>query len=245
MNNEMALWAEGFLKHYPNVKIEIEGKGSSTAPPALDRRHVAVRPDEPSMKDAEVADFEKKFGYKPTPLPTSIDMLAAQANVKDNPIIFESVQADAIFRRPGGFRRTSVLWPADWRMGQSADLVFMVAISIRNVSASSTGNVLFKETTRTRLKSSRVRRLSFRVLRATSTASATRASATRRPTFVRSHWLRKVMTTSKPFRKTLTPANTRWPASCICMSITSRARISIRYVASSSSTSSRRMARKT
>ena len=35
MNNEMTLWAEGFLRHYPNVKIEIEGKGSSTAPPAL------------------------------------------------------------------------------------------------------------------------------------------------------------------------------------------------------------------
>ena len=35
MNNEMTLWAEGFLKMYPNVQIEIEGKGSSTAPPAL------------------------------------------------------------------------------------------------------------------------------------------------------------------------------------------------------------------
>ncbi len=35
MNNLMALWAEGFRKHYPNVQVEIEGKGSSTAPPAL------------------------------------------------------------------------------------------------------------------------------------------------------------------------------------------------------------------
>jgi phosphate transport system substrate-binding protein len=35
MNNEMTLWAEGFLAMYPNVKVEIEGKGSSTAPPAL------------------------------------------------------------------------------------------------------------------------------------------------------------------------------------------------------------------
>ena len=34
MNNEMTLWAEGFRKHYPSVKVEIEGKGSSTAPPA-------------------------------------------------------------------------------------------------------------------------------------------------------------------------------------------------------------------
>ena len=35
MNNMMALWCEGFTKVYPNVKCQIEGKGSSTAPPAL------------------------------------------------------------------------------------------------------------------------------------------------------------------------------------------------------------------
>src|SRR5574341_36360 len=35
MNNLMTLWGEGFGKFYPNVKLQIEGKGSSTAPPAL------------------------------------------------------------------------------------------------------------------------------------------------------------------------------------------------------------------
>src|SRR3970282_2914473 len=35
MNNLMTLWCEGFTKFYPNVKCQIEGKGSSTAPPAL------------------------------------------------------------------------------------------------------------------------------------------------------------------------------------------------------------------
>ena len=35
MNNLMALWCEGFAKYYPNVRCQIEGKGSSTAPPAL------------------------------------------------------------------------------------------------------------------------------------------------------------------------------------------------------------------
>jgi ABC-type phosphate transport system substrate-binding protein len=34
LNNEMALWAKGFEGLYPDVKIEIEGKGSATAPPA-------------------------------------------------------------------------------------------------------------------------------------------------------------------------------------------------------------------
>ena len=36
LNNLMTLWAEGFKKFYPNVNIQIEGKGSSTAPPARD-----------------------------------------------------------------------------------------------------------------------------------------------------------------------------------------------------------------
>ncbi len=35
MNNLMTLWAEGFKKFYPGVSIQVEGKGSSTAPPAL------------------------------------------------------------------------------------------------------------------------------------------------------------------------------------------------------------------
>ena len=35
MNNLMALWSEGFNRFYPSVRVEIEGKGSSTAPPAL------------------------------------------------------------------------------------------------------------------------------------------------------------------------------------------------------------------
>lgn len=35
MNNLMTLRAEQFNRVYPNVPVEIEGKGSSTAPPAL------------------------------------------------------------------------------------------------------------------------------------------------------------------------------------------------------------------
>ena len=35
MNNMMALWGEGFKGVYPAVQIEIEGKGSGTAPTAL------------------------------------------------------------------------------------------------------------------------------------------------------------------------------------------------------------------
>ena len=34
LNNLMTFWSEKFNKFYPNVKIQVEGKGSSTAPPA-------------------------------------------------------------------------------------------------------------------------------------------------------------------------------------------------------------------
>ena len=99
MNNEMTLWAEGFRAYYPDVKIEIEGKGSSTAPAALIAGTAAFGPMSREMKGEEVDKFKKEFGYEPTALPTSIDMLAVYVN-KDNPIqglTFE--QIDAIFSK--------------------------------------------------------------------------------------------------------------------------------------------------
>ncbi|MBI1336643.1 MAG: hypothetical protein GC164_06745 [Phycisphaera sp.] len=88
MNNLMTLWGEGFRKFYPNVKIEIEGKGSSTAPPALIEGTATFGPMSREMKNKEVDAFEAKFGYKPTVLPVSIDMLAVYVHkdtVKEQP----------------------------------------------------------------------------------------------------------------------------------------------------------------
>ena len=45
LNIEMTRWAKGFKDLYPGVNIEIEGKGSATAPPALLQGACAVRPD--------------------------------------------------------------------------------------------------------------------------------------------------------------------------------------------------------
>lgn len=99
MNNLMTLWCEGFTKNYPNVKCQIEGKGSSTAPPALIEGTAQFGPMSRSMKDKEVDDFEKKFGYKPTAVETSIDTLAVFVN-KDNPLdCLTMEQADAIFSK--------------------------------------------------------------------------------------------------------------------------------------------------
>lgn len=112
MNNMMTLWAEGFLAMYPNVQIEIEGKGSSTAPPALIAGTSQFGPMSREMKDKEIDDFEKKYGYKPTPLATSIDMLAVYVH-KDNPVEGLSLpQVDAIFskNRKGGYPENIESW---------------------------------------------------------------------------------------------------------------------------------------
>lgn len=99
MNNLMTLWCEGFTKDYPNVKCQIEGKGSSTAPPALIEGTAQFGPMSRAMKDKEIDEFEKKFGYKPTAVSTSIDTLAVFVS-KDNPIeCLTMEQVDAIFSK--------------------------------------------------------------------------------------------------------------------------------------------------
>src|SRR5215510_2794062 len=99
LNNVMTLWAEGFKKLYPNVNIQIEGKGSSTAPPALIEGTAQLGPMSRSMKGNEVDAFEAKYGYKPTPLRTSLDSLAVFVH-KDNPIKgLTLVQVDDLFSK--------------------------------------------------------------------------------------------------------------------------------------------------
>ncbi|MEZ4285171.1 MAG: substrate-binding domain-containing protein [Nitrospira sp.] len=65
LNNLITLWAEGFRKQYPNVKIQVEGKGSSTAPPALIENTAQLGPMSRTMKSSEIDAFETKFGYPP------------------------------------------------------------------------------------------------------------------------------------------------------------------------------------
>lgn len=101
MNNLMTLWGESFRQYYPNVTIEIEGKGSSTAPPALIRGTASFGPMSRLMKPSEVDEFESAFGYKPTVLRTGIDMLAVFVH-KDNPIAERGLtleEVDAIFSK--------------------------------------------------------------------------------------------------------------------------------------------------
>jgi phosphate transport system substrate-binding protein len=112
MNNMMTLWAETFRRMYPNVKIQIEGKGSTTAPAALLAGTAQIGPMSREMRAAEIDQFEAKYGYKPTQLRTSYDALAVYVN-KDNPIQkLTLAQVEAIFSktRKRGFAQDVKTW---------------------------------------------------------------------------------------------------------------------------------------
>lgn len=95
--NLMTLWAEEYKKFYPNVNIQIQAAGSSTAPPALTEGTANMGPMSRAMKDNELQAFEEKYGYKPTAVPVAIDALAVFVH-KDNPIkSLDIAQVDAIF----------------------------------------------------------------------------------------------------------------------------------------------------
>ena len=97
LNNLLTLWAESFRAIYPNVNIQIEGKGSSTAPPALIEGTAQLGPMSREMKSSELDKFEQEFGYKPTPVRVAIDALAVFVH-KDNPIEGLTLeQVDSIF----------------------------------------------------------------------------------------------------------------------------------------------------
>jgi phosphate transport system substrate-binding protein len=112
MNNMMTLWGETFQKFYPNVKLQVEGKGSSTAPPALIQGTAQFGPMSRAMRATEIDQFEQKYGYKPTQLRTSFDALAVYVH-RDNPIKqLTLAQVDAIFgkARKRGYKQDITTW---------------------------------------------------------------------------------------------------------------------------------------
>ncbi|MDR4506336.1 MAG: phosphate ABC transporter substrate-binding protein [Candidatus Scalindua sp.] len=111
-NNLMTFWAEGFNRLYPGVKVQIEGKGSSTAPPALISGTAQIGPMSRAMTSTEVDKFENKFGYKPTQIRTALDALTIYVN-KDNPLPgLNFAQVDAVFSitRKGEYKEDITTW---------------------------------------------------------------------------------------------------------------------------------------
>lgn len=123
LNNLLTLWSEGFRKNYPGVKVEIEGKGSTTAPPALIEGTAQFGPMSREMKSQEKDEFEKKYGYKPTEVRLAVDALAVYVH-KDNPIKGLSLQqVDAIFSKTlkGGATKNLATWGELGLTGEWAD----------------------------------------------------------------------------------------------------------------------------
>ncbi len=144
LNNLMTFWAEGFRELYPNVHIQIEGKGSSTAPPALISGTAQLGPMSRMMKSSEIDEFEKKYGFKPTAVGVALDSLAVYVN-KDNPIQSLTLpQVDAIFSktRSGGH-------PADiktWGELGLKDAWAALPLSVYGRNSASGTYAFFKET---------------------------------------------------------------------------------------------------
>jgi phosphate transport system substrate-binding protein len=112
MNNLLTYWGEAFAKLYPTVRIQVEGKGSSTAPPALIAGTAQLGPMSRDMKPEEVDAIENKYGFKPIQIRAALDTIGVYVN-KDNPIASLSMpELDAIFSktRKGGYPNDITTW---------------------------------------------------------------------------------------------------------------------------------------
>ena len=110
--NLMTLWAEEYKRLYPNVTIQIQAAGSSTAPPALSEGTATLGPMSRPMKSEEIEAFEARHGYAPTAIPVAVDALAVFVH-KDNPIEGLTIpQVDAIFSatRACGYDHDVATW---------------------------------------------------------------------------------------------------------------------------------------
>jgi phosphate transport system substrate-binding protein len=142
LNNLMTYWAEAFGKLYPNVRIQVEGKGSATAPPALIAGTAQLGPMSRKMKPEEEDAFEQKHGFKPTRISVALDCLAVYVH-KDNPTHgLTLAQLDCIFSktRKSGFADAST-WG---QVGLGGDWATM-PISLYGRNSASGTYAYFKE----------------------------------------------------------------------------------------------------
>ncbi len=99
MDRMMEMWSEKFIGHHPSLQFSHEGKGSSTAIPALIEGRSNVGPMSRAFKSSEIAKFENEFGYKPQQVRVAVDSLGIFIH-PSNPLVKSGLslaQADAIF----------------------------------------------------------------------------------------------------------------------------------------------------
>lgn len=99
MDKLIARWEGDFLQHHTALLFFHEGKGSSTAVPALSERRADFGPMSRMLKEKEIAEFTRKFGYAPIQLKTAVDCIAVFLH-PDNPLVEKGIslkELDAIF----------------------------------------------------------------------------------------------------------------------------------------------------
>lgn len=107
MDRVMARWTRDFVAFHPELRTSHEGKGSSTAVPALMESRADFGPMSRPLKAEELAAFETRFGYSPTQIRTAVDALAVYIHPA-NPLSTKGLsmaQVDAAFsavRKRGG-----------------------------------------------------------------------------------------------------------------------------------------------
>ena len=115
MLNLATAWAEVVQRNHPSVRVQVEGKGSSTAPPALIENQAQFGAMSRTMAAEEVGRFTEAFGYAPTQLRVAVDCVAVFVH-RDNPI--ESLSLTEI-RRAFGVGGETLTWGdlgvTDWR----------------------------------------------------------------------------------------------------------------------------------
>ncbi len=142
LNNLMAYWGEAFTAMYPNATVQVEGKGSSTAPPALAAGAAQIGPMSRMMKQSEIEEFEKQRGFKPTAIAVAIDCLAVYVN-KDNPLRGLSLpQIDAVFSSTRKLDHADI---ATWGQLGLTDEWAKMNISMYGRNAASGTYAFFKE----------------------------------------------------------------------------------------------------
>jgi len=108
----MKAWGKSFVKMYPAVNLQIQSRGSSTAPRALIKQTASLAPMSRKMNSREKAAFKQKFAYEAIAIPVAMDALAVYVH-KDNPIAgLTLAQVDAIMSstRQCGFETDITSW---------------------------------------------------------------------------------------------------------------------------------------
>jgi phosphate transport system substrate-binding protein len=142
LNNLMTFWAEAFHKQYPHVRVQIEGKGSATAPPALAAGTAQLGPMSRKMKPEEEEAFERKHGYRPTRISVALDCLAVYVHKDNLSKGMTLAQVDGIFSKT---RKSGSPNLATWRdVGLTGNRAAM-PISLYGRNSASGTYAFFKE----------------------------------------------------------------------------------------------------